>query len=402
MDGINVYSEIGKLKKVLVHRPGREINFLTPSRLDELLFAAILEPHAARLEHDNFVNVLRDEGVETVELADLVAQTFSAVDSQKQNEFIDRFIAEAHPVLSPENAKRVKDFLVSVSKKSVRHMVDYMMSGLLSTDIGLEGSPRLIVDPMPNLYFTRDPFASVGNAVTIHYMKHLVRRREVLFSEFIFHNNPEYKNTPKLIEPKEGYFIEGGDVFIYSDNTLVIGVSNRTVLKTIEMIAKNLRANSKNTFKRIFAVNVPDLPNLMHLDTWLTMVDVDKFLYSPNMLSALKIWEIDLTKPTIACEEKNYKLEEFLFNATHKKPILIPVAGNHSQMDVDIETNFDATNYLTIRPGVVVGYSRNYLTQAALEKAGVTVLAFNGNQLSLGMGSARCMSMPLIRESVKE
>lgn len=265
MNGINVFSEIGTLKKVLVHRPGREIEFLTPNRLDELLFAAILEPKSAQLEHDNFVNVLKNEGIEVVELADLVAQTYSRATSEVKSAFIENFLNEARPELNEANYRSVKNFLLK--QKSVRTMVDYMMSGILSSDFDGSASPKLIVDPMPNLYFTRDPFASVGNGVTIHYMKHPVRRREVLFSKFIFDNNEEYKDVQKLSEPKRGYNIEGGDVFIYNNHTLVLGVSDRTVLKTIESIAKKLISDSNNKFSKIYAVNVPKLPNLMHLDT---------------------------------------------------------------------------------------------------------------------------------------
>lgn len=140
--------------------------------------------------------------------------------------------------------------------------------------------------------------------------------------------------------------------------------------------------------------------NLMHLDTWLTMIDHDKFIYSPNINSSIKFHKIDLKKPDELVHLK-ITLEAFLKRITKRKPILIPVAGkNAKQLDIDIETHFDATNYLVIEPGVIVGYSRNKKTEEALKKAGVKVLAFKGNQLSLGMGSARCMSMPLKRNDI--
>lgn len=400
--GINVYSEIGKLREVLVHRPGREIDFLDPTRLDELLFAATLEANEARLEHDNFVNVLKDQGIKVIELADLVAQTYATSNKTVKDNFIEKFLNQATPELTKELRVKVKTFLIS--QKSYRAMVDYMMGGILSTDLKIMGQPHLIVEPMPNLYFTRDPFASVGNGVTMHWMKHNVRRREVLFSEFIFENNERFcDNVPKWITPTKGLNIEGGDVFIYNKETLVIGISNRTKMVTIKELAKNIMKNNECSFKWIYAVNVPDMPNLMHLDTWLTMVDYNKFLYSPNMLSVLKVWKFDLTtKKLDAPKELNVTLDKVLQMIIGKKPILIPVAGEGaSQIDINIETNFDATNYLVLEPGVVVGYSRNVKTEAALKKAGITVLSFRGNQLSLGMGSARCMSMPLWRDDLK-
>lgn len=398
--GIHVYSEIGKLREVLVHRPGRELNFLDPTRLDELLFAATLEAETARLEHDNFTTVLKNQGVNVVELADLVAQTYSKVEPNVKKEFVDQYLSEATPKLTTELAKKVSSFLAN--QKSHREMVDFMMGGILSSDLGIKGQPYLVVEPMPNLYFTRDPFASVGNGVTVHWMKHNVRRREVLFANFIFAHNERFQNTPKYITPTKGLDIEGGDVFVYNKTTLVIGVSERTKMVTIKELAKNILKNKECTFKKIYAINVPKMPNLMHLDTWLTMLDHNKFLYSPNMLSVLKIWEIDLSNSKVAApKELNVNLEKALSIIIGKKPILIPVAGeNASQIDINIETNFDATNYLVIEPGVVVGYSRNKKTEAALIKAGIKVLPFHGNQLSLGMGSARCMSMPLLRDDV--
>lgn len=399
--GIHVYSEIGKLKEVLVHRPGRELDFLDPTRLDELLFAATLEAETARLEHDNFTNALKNQGVTVIELADLVAQTYSSSTPTIKAAFINKYLDEATPALTTKLRTLVKDFLTK--QKSVRKMVDYMIGGILSTDLNIKGKPELIVEPMPNAYFTRDPFASVGNGVTLHYTKHNVRRREVLFSEFIFNNNERFQNTPRYIVPTKGLDIEGGDVFVYNKNTLVVGVSERTKMVTIKELAKNILKNKECLFKKIYAINVPKMPNLMHLDTWLTMLDHNKFLYSPNMLSVLKIWEIDISsgKSISSPKELNMDLSKALSIIIGKKPILIPVAGeNASQIDINIETNFDATNYLVTQPGVVVGYSRNKKTEAALIKAGIEVIPFQGNQLSLGMGSARCMSMPLIREDV--
>jgi arginine deiminase len=140
---------------------------------------------------------------------------------------------------------------------------------------------------------------------------------------------------------------------------------------------------------------------LMHLDTWLTMLDHNKFLYSTNMMKSIKFWKIALNTKTVKVEQyKNVTLEQLLESIIHEKPILIPVADNYSKIEVDVETTFDGTNFLVIKPGVVVGYSRNEHTIKALRKAGIKVYAFDGDQLSLGMGSARCMSMPLVRKPI--
>ncbi|WP_406615351.1 arginine deiminase family protein [Mycoplasmopsis hyopharyngis] len=399
MNKINVYSEIGKLKEVLVHTPGDEIRRVAPARLEELLFSAILEPDEAIEEHKRFLKILTDRGIKVIQLDDLVTETWKHASADQRDAFIEKWLNEAEPILTKELREKVKAYLLS--QKEVKRMIRIMMAGVEKTELGIELDRDLVVDPMPNLYFTRDPFASVGNGISLNNMKYVTRKRETIFSEFVFKIHPDYKDTPHWFDRLDEGNIEGGDVFIYNKKTLVLGVSERTNKEAILTIAKKIKKDPQAKFERIVAINVPPMPNLMHLDTWLTMMDKDKFLYSPNMMKVLKFWEIDLTKDIkmVECEKT---LPEMLKDITGLDPILIPIAGKGaSQLSIDIETHFDGTNYLTIEPGVVVGYSRNVLTEKALEKAGVKVLSFKGNQLSLGMGSARCMSMPLVREDLK-
>ena len=386
-NGIHVYSEIGELESVLVHEPGREIDYISPSRLDELLFSAILESHDARKEHKEFVQI---------------TETYDLVDAKTKEKLLDEFVDDSEPALTPELKAAVKKFLKA--RKSTREMIEYMMAGITKYDLKIEAKNELIVDPMPNLYFTRDPFASVGNGVTIHFMRYKVRQRETLFSRFIFTNHPKLMKTPWYYDPSMKLSIEGGDVFIYNNDTLVVGVSERTDLQTITLLAKNIKANKECEFKRIVAINVPKWTNLMHLDTWLTMLDKDKFLYSPIANDVFKFWDYDLVNGGAEPQpkENGLPLDKLLESIINKKPILIPIAGNNaSDIEVARETHFDGTNYLAIKPGVVIGYARNEKTNAALKAAGITVLPFKGNQLSLGMGNARCMSMPLSRKDVK-
>ncbi|WP_373436674.1 arginine deiminase [Metamycoplasma equirhinis] len=401
-NGIHVYSEIGELESVLVHEPGREIDYITPARLDELLFSAILESHDARKEHKEFVATLKENKINVVELTDLVAETYDLVSQEVKDKLIEEFLEDSEPVLSKEHKDLVRKFLKGI--KDSRKLIEVMMSGITKYDLGIEAEHDLIVDPMPNLYFTRDPFASVGNGVTIHYMRYKVRQRETLFSRFVFSNHPKLVKTPWYYDPAMKMSIEGGDVFIYNNDTLVVGVSERTDLETITLLAKNIKANKEVEFKRIVAINVPKWTNLMHLDTWLTMLDKDKFLYSPIANDVFKFWDYDLVNGGAEPQPKvnGLPLDKLLESIINKKPILIPIAGDcASQIDIERETHFDGTNYLAIKPGVVIGYARNEKTNAALEKAGIKVLPFKGNQLSLGMGNARCMSMPLSRKDVK-
>lgn len=400
---INVYSEIGNLKKVLVHTPGQEIDYLTPQRLDELLFSAILDPVRAREEHQEFIKLLESQGVEVIQLSELAAEAYNAASAADKEAFINKWLDESTPALSAANRKVVYDYLKSIEKEDTVKMIRKMMAGILAREVNVESTVELIVDPMPNLYFTRDPFASVGNGVTIHHMFRETRRRETIFSWLIFTQHPEYKNTPVYYTRDEEFSIEGGDVFVYNDKTLVIGVSERTQQEAIQLLAERIKANEEVTFEKIYAINVPKMSNLMHLDTWLTMLDSDKFLFSPNMMSVLKIWEIDLMADELVWKEINEPLSQFLSSVIGKEATLVPVAGHGAtQIDIDVETNFDATNYVCVAPGVVVGYDRNRRTNEALAKAGIKALTWNGDQLSLGMGSARCMTMPLYREPVSK
>lgn len=398
---IQVFSEIGRLRTVLVKRPGEELSHISPSNMEELLFSAILDWKRAGREHDEFTRILRENGVEVVYLEDLLVETWRAMKKEDKLAFLHQFITEAD-VSDPLIKMKIFNFL---SKRSVRGMFEAMIKGITKFDLGISlARDVLVTQPMPNLYFTRDNFSSVGDGVILSQMKYKTRQRETIFSRLIFKFHPVYKHTPVYFDSrKTKATIEGGDVFIYNSKTLVIGVSDRTQKESLMEVAKNVRKmiNVKDLYaETIIGVNVPHKWNLMHLDTWLTMVDHNKFLYSPNIAQALKFWKIDLKAKKLKLVENETTLEDMIESIIGVRPQLIPVADNYSQEKVDIETHFDATNFLVIKPGLVIGYDRNVRTVQALRNAGVEVLTFDGNQLALGMGSARCMSMPLYREPI--
>ena len=395
---IQVFSEIGRLRTVLVKRPGEELSHITPGNMEELLFSAILDWKRAGREHDEFTRILRENGVEVVYLEDLLVETWRAMRKQDKLNFIHQFVEESG-VKNPLVQLKIFNFL---SKRSVRGMFEAMIKGITKFDLGMSlARDVLVTQPMPNLYFTRDNFSSVGNGVILSQMKYKTRQRETIFSRLVFKFHPKYKYTPVYFDSqKTKATIEGGDVFIYNKKTLVIGVSDRTQKESLIEVAHRIKAEKGADFDTIIGVNVPHKWNLMHLDTWLTMVDHNKFLYSPNIASALKFWKIDLRKKQLKMVEHNTNLEDMLESIIGVRPTLIPVADNYSQEQVDIETHFDATNFLVIKPGLVIGYDRNTRTVQALRNNGVEVLTFDGNQLALGMGSARCMSMPLYREPI--
>lgn len=402
---INVYSEYGKLKTVLVHRPGKELEWITNENKKSLLFSAILDVKRAQKEHDEFVKILKNQGVNVVYVKDLFIETWNACETTTKKNLLRLMINNTiRQAYVDDNKLQQKIFQYLYTQKP-DFIFDSLVGGISSYDLGISKEHDLLVTrPLPNMYFTRDPFASLGNGVIINKMKYPIRRAETLFAHFIFTHHPVYKNTimySKYNDP-DYISIEGGDIFVYNKETLVIGNSERTTKRTILRLAKKIRQTQSSTFKHIYVVRVPKDPTLMHLDTWLTMVGPKTFIYSANIQSDLEFYHISLTqKPTLSkpCKGNlSYILEQIIGT----KPVLVPVAGNYSKIQIDRETTFDATNFLAIAPNVVVGYDRNTKTIEALKKARVKVYTFDGSQLSLGMGSTRCMTMPLERESIEK
>lgn len=391
---ISVYSEIENLKEVIVHRPGNELLFVSPTNMQKFLFSAIIELSEAQKEHDNFVKKLKENGVKVVYVKDLFNQTIKSINQKTLDSFFNDFIKESK-ISNQKYQKILFNFLKKTKKENI---FEKIVTGITTKELKInKENDILLTDPMPNMYFTRDSFTCVGNSLTINNMKYYVRQRETLIYDFIFSNHSDYKNCTKYIDRNISYPIEGGDIFIINKDILMIGISERTSKDAILEIAKKIK-DQNHSFKKIVCVNVPKMSNLMHLDTWLTMIDYDKFIYSPNILKELKFFEINLENKIIKSKWINSSLRDMLEKMIGKKVTLIPVAGNYSKLSIDIETHFDATNFLTIKPGVVIGYDRNKKTINELKKNGIKVIAFSGNQLSLGMGSARCMSMPLYRK----
>lgn len=391
---ISVYSEIENLKEVIVHRPGNELLFVSPTNMQKFLFSAIIELSEAQKEHDNFVKKLKENGVKVVYVKDLFNQTIKNVNQKTLDSFFNEFIKESK-ISNQKYQKILFNFLKKTKKENI---FEKIVTGISTKELKInKENDILLTDPMSNMYFTRDSFTCIGNSLTINNMKYYVRQRETLIYDFIFSNHPDYKNCTKYIDRNISYPIEGGDIFIINKDILMIGISERTSKDAILEIATKIK-DQKHSFKKIICVNVPKMTNLMHLDTWLTMIDYDKFIYSPNILKELKFFEINLENKIIKGKWINSSLKDMLERMIGKKVTLIPVAGNYSKLSVDIETHFDATNFLTIKPGVVIGYDRNKRTINELKKNGIKVIAFSGNQLSLGMGSARCMSMPIYRK----
>jgi len=403
--GIHNTSEIGRLKRVMLHRPGGELENLMPDYLERLLFDDIPYLQEAQREHDAFADCLRQQGVDVVYLSDLVAE--SLTDGDVRRALLQQFLAESG-VTDQRTQEALAEYLSAMPDKE---MVAAMMAGVRKSQLK-NGSARLsdylsaieddypfAVDPMPNLYFTRDPFATIGTGVSIHKMHTVTRSRETLFGKFIFEHHPLYKNAPRWYDRGETSSLEGGDILVLSPQVLAVGISQRTREDSIDTLAETVLSLSK-TFKKILAFNIPKTRSFMHLDTVFTMVDRNKFTVHPNILSSMTVFVMELDenrKMTIRQEEG--RLEDILKEHLQLDSVTLIPCGRGSEIDAAREQWNDGSNTLAIGPGEVVVYSRNYVTNRALEEEGIRIHAIPSAELSRGRGGPRCMSMPLWRDT---
>ncbi|MBO5414553.1 MAG: arginine deiminase [Bacilli bacterium] len=412
MKKINVTSEIKPLKKVLLHRPGNELLNLTPDTLQELLFDDIPYLPVAQKEHDEFARVLKENGVEVVYLENLMTEVIS-LSPEIREEFLKQFIYEAG-IRTPKYRDLVFQYLNSF--KDPLELVLKTMEGIQVSEINqrLKKTDKSLVDlvteetqflaaPMPNLYFTRDNFASIGNGISLNKMYSVTRNRETIYAEYIFKYHPEFKDqVDKYFNRDLPYHIEGGDILNLNEHILAVGISQRTCADAIDELAKNLFKDKKCKIDTVLAFNIPNSRAFMHLDTVFTQIDRNKFTYHPGIMDTLQVFEItegndENSDEDLNVIEINDSLENILSTYLKMPVTLIPCAGG-DKVAAEREQWNDGSNTLCIAPGVVIVYDRNNITNQVLRENGLKVLEIPGAEISRGRGGPRCMSMPLIRE----
>lgn len=406
---IKVKSEIGRLKKVMLHRPGKELEHLVPGDLERLLFDDIPYLKTAQNEHDLFAGIMRGQGVEVVYLEDLTADVLN--DSEELREqFIKQFIAEGNVA-----DERMKEYLFSYLSgiPDAKELVLKLMSGVRAGELKVKTNRPLvnlikkdsqfILDPIPNLYFTRDPFACIGNGVSLNCMYSRTRRRETLFGKYVLMNHPDFAGqVPFYYKREMPYSIEGGDILNLSSKLLAIGISQRTTAEAIELLAQNIFADETSEIETILALDIPSVRAFMHLDTVCTQVDYDKFTIHPGILGTLRIFEIKKgdKKGELDVLEVHASLGEALAAHLGLDKVTLIQCGGKDTIASEREQWNDGSNTLCIEPGRVVVYDRNYVTNQILRENGVQVLEMASSELSRGRGGPRCMSMPLLREDI--
>ena len=407
---IHVTSEIKPLKKVLLHKPGNELLNLTPDTLSRLLFDDIPYLPDAIKEHEEFVRILRENDVEVVFLEDLMTEVIEE-NEEVREKFIRQFIYEAG-VRTPKYKQLLFEYLNSF--KNPKELVLKTMEGIQIRELDrkkrevekslvdlVKEESEFLADPMPNLYFTRDPFASIGDGVALNKMYSVTRNRETIYADYIFKYHKDFK-VNKYYDRVLAHHIEGGDILNLNNHILAVGISQRTEAEAIDNLAKNIFKDKEAQIDTILAFYIPNSRAFMHLDTVFTQIDYDKFTYHPGIMDTLKVFEITEgddpnSEEDLNVKEINDSLENILEFYLDRKITLIPCAGG-DKVAAEREQWNDGSNTLCIAPGVVIVYDRNDRTNEVLKEHGIKVLEMHSAELSRGRGGPRCMSMPLIRE----
>jgi arginine deiminase len=410
MQSINVKSEIGRLKRVLLHRPGKELLNLTPDTLERLLFDDIPFLEAAQQEHDAFAETLRNNGVEVLYLEDVMAEVLDLSDGIR-DEFIKQWINEAG-ISTELYKKKIYDYMMQFKDDS-KALVLKSMEGIVLKELNytksgslvdlMSDSSKLVIDPMPNLYFTRDPFACIGNGVSLNRMYSVTRNRETIYGEYIFKYHPDFKDkVEKYYDRYNAFHIEGGDILNINDKVLAVGISQRTEPDALELLAKNIFEKENSTIKTILGFNIPNSRAFMHLDTVFTQIDYDKFTIHPGILGPLRVYKIEKGNcgSEITVEVLHSDLETILEESLGVDKVELIKCGGEDMIAAEREQWNDGSNTLCISPGTIVTYQRNTKTNELLRQRGLKVLEIPSAELSRGRGGPRCMSMPLDREPV--
>lgn len=337
-----------------------------------------------------------------------MAETLEA-NPQIKASFLRQFIYEAG-VRTPMYKDKLFEYLDSYT--DMKELVLKTMEGIKTSELDrskkeilnslvdlVSEEVKFLAEPMPNLYFTRDPFASVGNGVILNKMYSVTRSRETIYAQYIFTYHPDYVDkVEKFYDRDNAFNIEGGDVLNLNEHVLAIGISQRTSAEAIEVVSKNMFKSKECKIDTVLAFKIPECRAFMHLDTVFTQIDVDKFTYHPGIMGTLEVYEITpALDGEVNVKKKRGNLEKILEEYLGIDITLIPCAGGDKIASEREQWN-DGTNTLCIAPGVVVVYNRNNITNAVLREHGIKVFEMNSAELSRGRGGPRCMSMPLVRE----
>ncbi len=395
-------TEVGRLRTVMLHRPGPELRRLTPRNNDRLLFDGIPWVDRAQDEHDAFAAALTDRGVEVLYVADLLREALAVPEAR--TETIEDALRLPH--VGERLATRARDVLDDLDDAD---LADVLIAGLRHDELSARRPARrpgvvsalaapddFVIDPLPNLLFTRDSSAWIGAQVAVTSLAMPARRRETSLTRAIYRHHPRFTGTSLAYEPELEH-VEGGDVLLLAPGVVAVGTGERTTPAGVERLAgRLLRTGLART---VLAVPIAQERATMHLDTVCTMVDADAVVMYPNVadtLTALQVCldddgvlRVDPPRPFLDAAAEAMGIDRLHVIDTG----LDPVTAEREQWD-------DGNNTLALAPRVAVAYERNSETNARLEAAGIEVVAIAGSELGSGRGGPRCMSCPVLRDPV--
>jgi arginine deiminase len=412
---LGVESEVGQLRQAIVHRPGLELTRLTPSNCDELLFDDVLWADKAREEHDQFLQVLQDNGVTVHHFANLLAQTLAQPEAKA---FVLDRVCTTHRV-GPTLTASLRALADDVDAGT---LAELMIGGLTKADLSPvhAGSLRwqtlglddFILPPVPNTLFQRDNSAWIYNGVSVNPMAKPARRRESIHSRAVYRYHPMFAEAafPTFYGDDDvdhqPATLEGGDIHVIGRGAVLVGMGERSTPMGVEILARELFRHRAAT--QVIAVELPKSRAFMHLDTVLTMIDSATFVRYPDLdVARLRTWRITPSDPEETGSDDagslHVEARDDLFTTIADAlgvDQVVVLAADEDSRAAEREQWDDANNFLAVSPGVVIGYERNIVTNRMLEQHGIKVLPIPGNELGRARGGSRCMTCPIQRDGI--
>jgi arginine deiminase len=401
-----VHSEIGRLREVILHRPDMELRRLTPANKDTLLFDELIWVGKAQEEHDGFAEVLREQGVRVRLFGDLLTQTLQ--DESVRTELISQLATVDR--CGVELVHRVRDFLGDLPPAQLsRHLI----GGLTVLEVpgagdgfvgGVLGATAFLLPPLPNMVFTRDPSAWVGDGVVLSPMHKTARQAERRLWQAVYEHHPDFAAGTHRVwygDEERDYApatVEGGDVLVLSEDCIAVGLSERTHPVAVENLAAALFKAGACSW--VLAVDLPKARGTMHLDTVMTVIDRDAMVMWPRVEQLCTAYRIE---PGAGDGGGRMTVQELpdlrrAFADGLGVAELRIISTGEDEVLADREQWDDGNNTLAVRPGTVIAYERNIDTNRRLEEAGVEVLTVSSYELPRGRGGPRCMSCPVVRD----